>query len=209
MDPNTFSYNGDDGSNPVALWKQDPTVLDPISRVLSLPPAAPKRIDGYGTYYVWPYLVDSTFSQPSATEIQDLHSLGFDDAEIERMAKDGRYTGPRLSIDEAEPLVDMVLDIQADPSDAQTARPRRTGLVDLEHLERDPEAAGQHELALETRPERSAGVYRSNQRHPRRPSLDVAAPGPHLVLARRAAADDTDVHAGAVRDARAITRRGA
>jgi hypothetical protein len=100
MDPNTFSYNADDGSNPIVLWKEDPSVLDPILSILRLPPAEPKQITGYGTFYVWPYLVDSDFANLTPAEVDDLHMLGFDDAAIEQMVKDGRYTGPRLSIDE-------------------------------------------------------------------------------------------------------------
>jgi hypothetical protein len=100
MDSNTFSYNADDGSNPVVLWKEDPSVLDPIISILSLPPSAPKQIEGYATVYVWPYLVDADVSNLSPAEIDDLHGLGFDNAAIERMVTAGRYTGPRLSIDE-------------------------------------------------------------------------------------------------------------
>jgi hypothetical protein len=100
MDPNRFSYNADDGSNPIVLWKEDPSVLDPIVSILTLPAAGPKQITGYGTFYVWPYLVDSNFANLTAAEVDDLHMLGFDDAAIQQMVKDGRYTGPRLSIDE-------------------------------------------------------------------------------------------------------------
>jgi hypothetical protein len=98
MDPNTFSYNADDGSNPIVLWKEDPSVLDPIPSILTLPPAEPKEITGYGTFYVWPYLVDSDFANLTPGEVDDLNMLGFDDAAIEQMVKDGRYSGPRLSI---------------------------------------------------------------------------------------------------------------
>jgi hypothetical protein len=82
------------------LWKEDPSVLDPIISILSLPPSAPKQIEGYATAYVWPYLVDADVSNLSPAEIDDLHGLGFDNAAIERMVTAGRYTGPRLSIDE-------------------------------------------------------------------------------------------------------------
>jgi hypothetical protein len=103
MDPNTFSYadsfGGDDGSDPIPAWRQDPTVLDPILRVLALPPTEPKDIEGYGTFYVWPYLVDADFATLSPDEVDDLHRLGFDDAAIAEMVRQGRYTGPRLSID--------------------------------------------------------------------------------------------------------------
>jgi hypothetical protein len=100
MDPNTFSYNFDDGSNPIPAWKQNPSVLDPIIGILALPPADPKHIEGYGTFYIWPYLVDADFDQLSPEEIDDLHKLGFDDAAIEDMRQFGSYLGPRLSIDE-------------------------------------------------------------------------------------------------------------
>jgi hypothetical protein len=100
MDLNTFSYNFDDGSDPIPAWKADPSVLDPILTLLQLQPAEPKVIEGYGTFYVWPYLVDSDLEHPTAGEIEDLHRLGFDDAAIERMRRLGSYDGPRLAIDE-------------------------------------------------------------------------------------------------------------
>jgi hypothetical protein len=100
MDANTFSYNFDDGSNPIPAWKDDPSVLDPITDILALPPAEPRVIGGYGTFHIWPYLVDSNFERLSAREIEDLHRLGFDDAAIEDMRRFGSYLGPRLSIDE-------------------------------------------------------------------------------------------------------------
>jgi hypothetical protein len=100
MDPNTFSYNFDDGSDPIPAWKDDPSVLDPILTMLQLQPTEPKKIEGYGTFYIWPYLVDSNFKHLSASEIDDLHTLGFDDAAIEDMRTFGSYLGPRLAIDE-------------------------------------------------------------------------------------------------------------
>jgi hypothetical protein len=100
MDPNTFSYNFDDGSDPIPAWKQDPSVLDPIIGILALPPAEPKHIEGYGTFYVWPYLVDADFDHLSPDEVDDLHGLGFDDAAIKDMQRFGSYLGPRLSIDQ-------------------------------------------------------------------------------------------------------------
>jgi hypothetical protein len=99
MDPNTFSYNFDDGSDPIPAWKRNPSVLDPIIGILALPPAEPKDIVGYGSFYVWPYLIDADFDRLSPEEIDDLHGLGFDDAAIEEMRSFGSYTGPRLSID--------------------------------------------------------------------------------------------------------------
>jgi hypothetical protein len=100
MDPDTFSYNFDDGSDPIPAWKDDPSVLDPILTMLQLQPTEPKKIEGYGTFYIWPYLVDSNFKHLGASEIDDLHTLGFDDAAIEDMRTFGSYLGPRLAIDE-------------------------------------------------------------------------------------------------------------
>jgi hypothetical protein len=100
MDPNTFAYNFDDGSNPIPAWKADPSALDPIPTILSLPPAEPKDIEGYGTFYVWPYLVDSDMANLSPSEVVDMHALGFDDAAIDDMRRFGSYIGPRLAIDE-------------------------------------------------------------------------------------------------------------
>jgi hypothetical protein len=100
IDPNTFSYDFDDGSNPIPSWKNDPTVLDPIPVILRMPPTEPKEIVGYGSFYVWPYLVDSDFQELGASEIDDLHALGFDDGAIDDMRRFGSYLGPRLAIDE-------------------------------------------------------------------------------------------------------------
>jgi hypothetical protein len=100
VDPNTFAYNFDDGSDPIPAWKADPSVLDPILTLLEMRPAEPKQIEGYGTFYVWPYLVDSDLEHLTAGEVEDLHRLGFDDAAIEDMRRFGSYIGPRLSIDE-------------------------------------------------------------------------------------------------------------
>jgi hypothetical protein len=100
IDPNTFAYNFDDGSDPIPAWKEDPSVLDPIPGILALPPTEPKHIEGYGTFYVWPYLMDSDMANLSPSEVDDLHALGFDDAAIDRMRRFGSYIGPRLAIDE-------------------------------------------------------------------------------------------------------------
>jgi hypothetical protein len=100
LDPMTFVYNFDDGSNPIPEWRDDPTVLDAIPSVLHLPPAAPREIEGYGTFYIWPYLVDTDFSALTEQEREDLASLGFSEQEIEDMIELGSYLGPRLAIDE-------------------------------------------------------------------------------------------------------------
>src|ERR671919_475564 len=44
LDPMTFVYNFDDGSNPIPEWRKGPTALDPIPAILALPPAAPRHI---------------------------------------------------------------------------------------------------------------------------------------------------------------------
>jgi hypothetical protein len=100
MDPNIFAYNFDDGSDPIPAWKQDPSVLDPILTLLRMQPSEPKTFEGYPTMYVWPYLVESDLHDLSASEIADLHTLGFDDAAIDDMRRFGSYNGPRLVIDE-------------------------------------------------------------------------------------------------------------
>jgi hypothetical protein len=100
MDSNTFAYNFDDGSDPIPAWKGDPAVLDPILTLLQMQPAEPKHIEGFGTFFIWPYLVDSDMSNLSPSEIDDLHGLGFDDPAIEDMRRFGSYIGPRLAIDQ-------------------------------------------------------------------------------------------------------------
>src|SRR5919106_543430 len=100
LDPMTFVYNFDDGSNPIPEWRSDPTALDPIPAILTLPPAAPRRIEGYGTFYIWPYLVDTDFLRLTDREREDLAGLGFSEREIESMVDYGGYLGPRLAIDE-------------------------------------------------------------------------------------------------------------
>jgi hypothetical protein len=99
LDPNTFVHNADDGSNPIPGWRENPTVLDAIPAILTLPPAAPLEIEGYGTLYLWPYLVDSDFSNLTDRERDDLVSLGFSERDIAVMVEADFYLGPRLAID--------------------------------------------------------------------------------------------------------------
>lgn len=99
LDPNTFVYDFDDGSDPTPIWREDPSVLDLIPPILQLPFVV-RDIEGYGTFYQWPYLVeDGALEVVSAQERDDLHALGFSDDEIEQMREFGGYLGPRLSID--------------------------------------------------------------------------------------------------------------
>jgi hypothetical protein len=101
LDPNTFAYNFDDGSDPLPAWRQDPSVLDLMVAVLELPPAAARVIEGYGTFTIWPYLIDSDFDTLSQRERDDLAALGYSDADIQLMIEGGHgYQGPRLAIDE-------------------------------------------------------------------------------------------------------------
>lgn len=99
IDPNTFVYGFDDGSDPIPAWRDDPSVLDPIPAVLALPFVV-QEIEGYGTFYVWPYLMEAgALDEVSEQERADLRSLGLSDAEIEGMRASGSYLGPRLAID--------------------------------------------------------------------------------------------------------------
>lgn len=101
LDPNTFAYNFDDGSDPIPAWRQDPSVLDLMVAVLELPAAAPRVIEGYGTFTIWPYLIDSDFDALTERERADLASLGYTEEDIQLMIDGGHgYQGPRLAIDE-------------------------------------------------------------------------------------------------------------
>jgi hypothetical protein len=101
LDPNTFAYNFDDGSDPIPAWRADPSVLDPMAGVLELPAAEPRTIEGYGTLTIWPYLIDSDFDALSQRERADLESLGYSEEDIQLMIEGGYgYQGPRLAIDE-------------------------------------------------------------------------------------------------------------
>jgi hypothetical protein len=99
IDPDTFVYNFDDGSDPIPLWREDPSVLDAIPDVLRLPFVI-REVEGDDFFYVWPYLMkDGALDEVSEQERSDLHALGFSDAEIEQMLELGGYLGPRLAID--------------------------------------------------------------------------------------------------------------
>ena len=101
LDPNTFAYNFDDGSDPIPTWREEPSVLDRIAAVLQLPAAEPRTIRGYGTLTIWPYLIDSDFDALTQREADDLKALGYSAADIQLMIDGGNgYQGPRLTIDE-------------------------------------------------------------------------------------------------------------
>lgn len=100
MDPNRFSYNFDDGSDPIPLWRQDPAILDTIALVLEFPPVA-IDIEGVGRSYVWPYLMHADLTDPTPEQLRDLERLGIGPDELREMLQhfDG-YVGPRLGIEE-------------------------------------------------------------------------------------------------------------
>jgi hypothetical protein len=101
LDPNTFAYNFDDGSDPIPTWREDPSVLDPMAAVLELPAAEPRTIRGYGTLTIWPYLIDTDFDALTERERADLESLGYTEEDIQLMIDGGfGYQGPRLAIDQ-------------------------------------------------------------------------------------------------------------
>jgi hypothetical protein len=102
LDPNTFAYNFDDGSDPIPAWRADPSVLDPMAAVLELPAAEPRTIQGYGTLTIWPYLIDTDFDALTERERADLESLGYSENDIQLMIEGGNgYQGPRLAIDQS------------------------------------------------------------------------------------------------------------
>lgn len=101
LDPVTFISDLGDGGDPIPAWRQDPAVFDLMVSVLRLPPTSRDIGEGYGTFYFWPYLVNSDFDDLSEQERADLRALGFTDQDIELMIEAGHgYQGPRLAIDE-------------------------------------------------------------------------------------------------------------
>ncbi len=101
IDPNTFVYNLDDGSDPIPAWRADPSELDVMVAVLEMPPTSRDVGEGYGTFSFWPYLVNSDLSALLPQERSDLAALGYSDEEIQLMIDGGAgYQGPRLAVDE-------------------------------------------------------------------------------------------------------------
>jgi hypothetical protein len=101
LDPNTFVHDFDDGSDPIPAWRADPAELDIMPSILELPPTTRDIGQGYGTFYFWPYLVNSDFDALSERERADLASLGYTEEDIQLMIDGGHgYQGPRLAIDE-------------------------------------------------------------------------------------------------------------
>lgn len=101
LDPNTFVHDFDDGSDPIPAWRADPAELDIVTSILELPPTTRDIGEGYGTFYFWPYLVNSDFDALTERERADLASLGYSEEDIQLMIDGGHgYQGPRLAIDE-------------------------------------------------------------------------------------------------------------
>jgi hypothetical protein len=84
LDPNTFVSE-----------------LDVMVAILEMPPTSRDIGEGYGTFFFWPYLVNSNPSALLPQERADLASLGYSEQEIQLMIDGGAgYQGPRLAIDE-------------------------------------------------------------------------------------------------------------
>lgn len=101
VDPNVFIHELGDASDPIPSWRADPSVLDLMVAVLEMPPTTRDIGPGYGTFYFWPYLVNSDFENLTPQERADLAALGYTHEEIQLMIDGGTgYQGPRLAIDE-------------------------------------------------------------------------------------------------------------
>ena len=72
-----------------------------MTAILQMPPTSRDIGEGYGTFYFWPYLVNSDFDALTERERADLASLGYTEEDIQLMIDGGHgYQGPRLAIDE-------------------------------------------------------------------------------------------------------------
>jgi hypothetical protein len=101
IDPDHFSYNFDDGSNPVPEWRKDPAVLDTLATILRLPSTRAEGTPDIGTIVVWPSLVDADLADPTGDEQVMLEMLGITDKDVEDMLDAfGGYVGPRTGIAE-------------------------------------------------------------------------------------------------------------
>ncbi|HEX5902584.1 MAG TPA: hypothetical protein VF028_05665 [Actinomycetota bacterium] len=101
LDPVTFIYNLGDASDPIPEWRANPSELDVMVEILEMPPTSREIGPGYGTYYFWPYLVNSDFENLTPQERADLAALGYSDEDITLIIDGGTgYQGPRLAIDE-------------------------------------------------------------------------------------------------------------
>jgi hypothetical protein len=101
IDPDRFSYDFDDGSNPVPIWREDPSVLDTLVTVLQMPFTTTEGTPDVGTIYVWPSLVDADLTDLTAEQRIDFSILGFTEQDVRDMLDAfGGYAGPRTAIAE-------------------------------------------------------------------------------------------------------------
>ncbi|HSD49010.1 MAG TPA: hypothetical protein VLE71_04180 [Actinomycetota bacterium] len=106
IDPNHFSYNFDDGSNPVPIWRDDPSLLDPLVAILQMPfttnrEAYPEVDPSSPTVYIWASLVGSDLKDLTAEEQAMLDTLGITERGVRDMQDAfGGYDGPRAGIAE-------------------------------------------------------------------------------------------------------------
>jgi hypothetical protein len=106
IDPNHFSYNFDDGSNPVPIWREDPAPLDTLATILQMPyttnrEAYPEVDPSSPTVYIWPSLMGSDLRDLTTEERAMLDALGITDRDVRNMQDAfGGYVGPRTGIAE-------------------------------------------------------------------------------------------------------------
>jgi hypothetical protein len=101
IDPNRFSYNFSDRSNPVPEWHKDPAVVDTLATILQLPFATTEGTPDVGTIYVWPALVDADLTNLTEEQQGMLDTLGITARDVQDMLDAfGAYVGPRTGIAE-------------------------------------------------------------------------------------------------------------
>ena len=106
IDPDRFSYDFDDGSNPVPIWREDPSVLDTLVAILRMPFTTNREVypdvaETSPTVYIWPWLMASDLADLSPDEKAMLEQLGITAQEVRDMLDAfGGYAGPRTGIAE-------------------------------------------------------------------------------------------------------------
>jgi hypothetical protein len=98
LDPMTFVYNFGDGSDPTPEWAADPSVLDTLAAILTLPPTV-RETEDFGDLYVWPYFVDEDLATLDAAQLEALAAIGVSEEDVRQMVEgDTGYLGPRTTI---------------------------------------------------------------------------------------------------------------